>query len=83
MAKVTIKNHREHDIDLHWKSEKVTVPPATLGPDKKMAPGEAQIDEEMITDLQTNNQAVHGMFEDGWLSLVEKKKPAAKDPAAK
>lgn len=83
MAKVLVKNTREHDIDLSAATrsggaERVTIPAGTFdGKDKAVAPGECLVDEEFLKAARSGSKAVQGMFAEGWLVV----KTAAPAPA--
>lgn len=75
MAKVTILNRREHDINLQLKDENhevhsVTVPAAKKHPEDAgtLVPGKADVDSELLETLKPN-EVVKSYFEMGWLSF--------------
>jgi len=65
---VTVKNHREHDIDLYVGGEKITINAGTY-PDKNkpIVPGSCSMDSKKLDALKSN-PAVRGMFDEGWLT---------------
>lgn len=80
MAKVIVRNMREHDIDLsatlkNGMSERVTIPAGKYNVDAKaIEPGEMAVDEEFLSAVQ-KTQAVRGMFSDGWLATKTRVAP--------
>ena len=81
MAKVLVRNTREHDIDLFATTksgvaERVTIPAGTFdGANKAVTPGEAEVDSSFL-DACEKNKAVRGMFDEGWLTVERKSAPA-------
>lgn len=80
MAKVIVRNMREHDIDLsatlkNGVSERVTIPAGKYNVDAKaIESGEMAVDEEFLSAAQ-KTQAVRGMFSDGWLATKTRVAP--------
>lgn len=83
MAKVLVRNTREHDIDLFATTksgvaDRVTIPAGAFNnEDKSVSPGECLVDEEFLKAARSGSKAVQGMFAEGWLTV----KTAAPAPA--
>lgn len=73
MAKILLKNTREHDITLHLVSSdqvsSVTIPSAQRDPadDKKLIPGTAEADSDMVAAAKKKHAPVRHYFNEGWL----------------
>lgn len=82
MAKVLVRNTREHDIDLFATTksgvaERVTIPAGAFNnEDKSVSPGECLVDEEFLKAARSGSKAVQGMFAEGWLSTKATAAPA-------
>lgn len=74
MAKVIVKNVREHDIDVFATTksgvERVTIPAGTFNEsDKSIVAGEASVEADFLAAARKGSAAVEGMFTEGWLSV--------------
>lgn len=73
MAKILVRNTREHDIDLfatakNGVAERVTIPAGSFNTEEKaVVPGECAVDEEFLKAARSGSKAVQGMFSEGWL----------------
>jgi hypothetical protein len=80
MPKITLENLREHDITLHLPQEggglvQATIPAAKIGADEKLAPGEAEVDDELIEAAGKSSPVVRHYFDEGWLRRKATAKP--------
>lgn len=89
MAKILVKNTREHDIDLFATTkggvaERVTIPAGAYNTEEKaVVPGECHVDDEFLKAARSGSKAVQGMFAEGWLVVRAAAAPAASTtPAA-
>lgn len=87
MAKVTIENTREHDINLALSLDgglvhQVVVPGAREDVEdrSKTIVGTAEVEEELIEATRKRSEVVEHYFSEGWLRV--KKAKAATAPAA-
>jgi hypothetical protein len=85
MAKVTVKNFREHQIDLNLKDKDgtpitITIPALSKQPDEEGelqdVPGSVQIDEAVLTEARKNNAAIEAYFAEKYLRVLKAKAPA-------
>lgn len=81
MAKVTVLNRTERDVTIHHKTENelvsVTIPAGKMGEGNRIVPGQAEMDDTLLTAAR-KKPVVDAMFSEDILSLAEKKKPAEK-----
>lgn len=91
MANVTVKNYREHDIDLNLVDTngdlfQVKIPAMRKqdNPDEPGnlidVPGQAQVDEAVIAKARKSSEAVEAYFAERWLRIPKVKTTDNKTP---
>ena len=82
MAKILLKNTREHAIHLNVGRDTVLVPSSRQNPDdrSKIIPGQIAVESDFI-DKAKKSPVVQHYFREGWLQIPQTSKAPAPTPA--